>query len=58
MSKKQDPLTQGDYHTELTMYVRFHGLSVEEAVEVMRVTTSHADRDNKFAEIISAKQSK
>lgn len=52
MTKKIDPLTGADYDIELRMYLMYHGLTVDEAVEVMKVTESYTARDEKFREII------
>lgn len=51
MTKKIDPLTGADYDIELRMYILYHGLTVDEAVEVMKVTESYKARDEKFNQI-------
>ena len=51
MTKKIDPLTGANYDIELRMYILYHGLTVDEAVEVMKVTESYKARDEKFNQI-------
>lgn len=50
--KKIDPLTGYNYESELQVYVRYHGLTQEQAAEVMAVTASHAARSAKFHEFL------
>lgn len=52
--KKIDPLTGGDYETELGVYVRYHGLPREIAEEIMAVTESYAARDQAFADAMES----
>ncbi len=42
--KTRDPLTGNAYITELTMYVRYHGYTYEQAEEVLSYQT-YAERD-------------
>ena len=52
-TKTIDPLTGGDYETELAVYVRYHGLSREVAEKIMAVTSSYLDRDVAFQVALS-----
>lgn len=48
-----DELTGADYKKELSFYVRYHGLSVEQAIEVLAASKSHSERDAVFLRIMS-----
>ena len=50
---KRDPLTGNVYGSELSMYVRYHGLSLAEAEAVMTEVSSYAARDRVFSRIVT-----
>jgi len=55
--KRIDELTGATYEKELTMYIRYHGLSHDEATRVMSKTT-HTERDEEFSAIVEKKYGK
>lgn len=42
-----DPLTGNDYESEKRMYMRYHGLSEQDAIEALKAQT-HKERDEVF----------
>ena len=48
-----DPLTGNRYDSELSMYMRYHGLTQSEAAEVLAEVSSHANRDRVFSRIVT-----
>lgn len=50
----RDPLTGGLVEKELAMYVRYHGLTVDEARKVLAVTESYAARDAMLDQVKAA----
>ena len=51
---KKDPVTGGSYESELRTYMRYHGLSLEEATQVLE-TKTHVERDIVFAVVMASK---
>lgn len=49
MSERKDNLTGNSYFSELTMYMRYHGLTEDQARKVLERQT-HAARDAEFNE--------
>lgn len=50
-----DPLTGNKYQSEKMMYIRYHGLTEDQADLVMSATT-YIDRDEIFNNIINEKR--
>lgn len=50
-----DPLTGNNYQSEKTMYIRYHGLTEDQADLVMSATT-YIERDEIFNNIINKRR--
>lgn len=54
MKPRIDPLTGNSYDKEVSMYMRYHGLSEGDARRVVDVVSSHLDREAAFSSIIQS----